>query len=400
MRTIFHNIGSIQTMDEKDSFITGKSIIVNNNTIESIVDSIDEYQSSDARFVDLNQRAVVPGFIDAHNHLLWGGDRFNEHKLRMDGKSYTDIAKMGGGIMSTVRSTRDASESALYTNGMLRLKESLRNGATFVEAKSGYGLSTEDELRLLNIIDQYKGDTNLPSIHTTWMGAHAVTPEHTYESYTEEILSDQLPRVLESDLAESADVFCEPGWFTVEQSEDILRASRNGGLKLRMHIDEFQDGGGGELAAELKVTTADHAHHTPMETRLRMHEANVMTGFLPGTPYCNGHTWPDFEEVMENNIPFTLATDFNPNCYINSIPFIGSLAVQRNGMDPYNALSCVTRLAAKSTPRCDGLQHGVIQKGAIASFNVLKSKHWESWCMMPSASPIQSVCLEGKYIEF
>ena len=400
MRTIFHNIGSIQTMDEKDSFITGKSIIVNNNTIESIVDSIDEYQSSDARFVDLNQRAVVPGFIDAHNHLLWGGDRFNEHKLRMDGKSYTDIAKMGGGIMSTVRSTRDASESALYTNGMLRLKESLRNGATFVEAKSGYGLSTEDELRLLNIIGQYKGDTNLPSIHTTWMGAHAVTPEHTYESYTEEILSDQLPRVLESDLAESADVFCEPGWFTVEQSEDILRASRNGGLELRMHIDEFQDGGGGELAAELKVTTADHAHHTPMETRLRMHEANVMTGFLPGTPYCNGHTWPDFEEVMENNIPFTLATDFNPNCYINSIPFIGSLAVQRNGMDPYNALSCVTRLAAKSTPRCDGLQHGVIQKGAVASFNVLKSKHWESWCMMPSASPIQSVCLEGKYIEF
>ena len=387
-------------MDENNSFFTGKSIIVNNNTIESIVDSIDEYQSSDARFVDLNQRAVVPGFIDAHNHLLWGGDRFNEHKLRMDGKSYTDIAKMGGGIMSTVRSTRDASESALYTNGMLRLKESLRNGATFVEAKSGYGLSTEDELRLLNIIDQYKGDTNLPSIHTTWMGAHAVTPEHTYESYTEEILSDQLPRVLESDLAESADVFCEPGWFTVEQSEDILRASRNGGLKLRMHIDEFQDGGGGELAAELKVTTADHAHHTPMETRLRMHEANVMTGFLPGTPYCNGHTWPDFEEVMENNIPFTLATDFNPNCYINSIPFIGSLAVQRNGMDPYNALSCVTRLAAKSTPRCDGLQHGVIQKGAIASFNVLKSKHWESWCMMPSASPIQSVCLEGKYIEF
>ena len=400
MRTIYHNIGSIQTMDENNSFFTGKSIIVNNNTIESIVDSIDEYQSSDARFVDLNQRAVVPGFIDAHNHLLWGGDRFNEHKLRMDGKSYTDIAKMGGGIMSTVRSTRDASESALYTNGMLRLKESLRNGATFVEAKSGYGLSTEDELRLLNIIDQYKGDTNLPSIHTTWMGAHAVTPDHTYESYTEEILSDQLPRVLESDLAESADVFCEPGWFTVEQSEDILRASRNGGLKLRMHIDEFQDGGGGELAAELKVTTADHAHHTPMETRLRMHEANVMTGFLPGTPYCNGHTWPDFEEVMENNIPFTLATDFNPNCYINSIPFIGSLAVQRNGIDPYNALSCVTRLAAKSTPRCDGLQHGVIQKGAIASFNVLKSKHWESWCMMPSASPIQSVCLEGKYIEF
>ncbi len=400
MRTIFYNIGSIQAMDENDSVLVGKSIIVNNNIIENIVDSIDEFESSDAKFVDVGGRAIVPGFIDAHNHLLWAGDRFNEHNLRMQGKTYAEIANMGGGIMETVRQTRKASTKDLYGIGMRRLGEALSNGTTFVEAKSGYGLSTEHELRLLSIVDELKKERNMPSIHSTWMGAHAVTPDHTYDSYTEEILSDQLPKIIESNFADSADVFCEPGWFSVEQSEDILRSSRRGGLELRMHVDEFKDGGGGDLAAELGVRTADHAHHTSMETRLKMKDAGVMTGFLPGTPYCNGYEWPNFAAVQEEGIPFTMATDFNPNCYINSIPFVGSLAVQRNGMDPFVALASVTREAAKSTPRSDDLEHGIIKKGAIANFNVLKSKHWESWCMAPASSPIHSVCLEGSYIEF
>ena len=387
-------------MDDESPISVGKSIIVNNNKIESIEESVAEFESSDAHFIDVGGRAIVPGFIDAHNHLIWSGDRFNEHNLRMQGHSYADIASMGGGIMRTVSSTRGSSNDELLAIGKTRLLEALRNGATYVEAKSGYGLSTEHELRLLKVVDQLKSEKTLPSIHSTWMGAHAVTPDHTYESYTEEILSDQLPAILDSKLADSADVFCEPGWFSIEQSEDILRASRRGGLDLRMHIDEFTDGGGGELAAELNVMTADHAHHTPMEARIAMKDAGVITGFLPGTPYFNGDQWPDFNAVQEMGIPFSMATDFNPNCYTNSIPFIGSLAVQRNGMSPYDALYCVTRHAALSTPRSDGIEHGVIKKGAIANFNILKSRHWESWCMAPSSSPVHSTCLEGQYIEY
>ena len=387
-------------MDDESSISVGKSIIVNNNKIESIGGSIAEFESSDAHFIDVGGRAIVPGFIDAHNHLIWSGDRFNEHNLRMQGHSYADIGRMGGGIMQTVSSTRGSSNEELLAIGKTRLLEALRNGATYVEAKSGYGLSTEHELRLLKVVDQLKSEKTLPSIHSTWMGAHAVTPDHTYESYTEEILSDQLPAILDSKLADSADVFCEPGWFSIEQSEDILRASRRGGLGLRMHIDEFTDGGGGELAAELNVMTADHAHHTPMEARIAMKDAGVITGFLPGTPYFNGDQWPDFNAIQEMDIPYSMATDFNPNCYTNSIPFIGSLAVQRNGMSPYDALYCVTRHAALSTPRSDGIEHGVIKKGAIANFNILKSRHWESWCMTPSSSPVHSTCLEGQYIEY
>ncbi len=387
-------------MDDSNSITNCKSIIVKDNVIESIDESIEEYRSSDAKFIDVEGRAIIPGFIDTHNHLIWAGDRFNEHNLRMQGKSYADIANMGGGIMQTVSSTRKSTNEELYAIGKKRLEETLQNGTTFLEAKSGYGLSTTQELRLLEIVDRLKRESNLPSIHSTWMGAHAVTPEHNYATYTEEILSEQLPAVIDSKFAESADVFCEPGWFSVEQSEDILLSSRKGGLDLRMHIDEFVDGGGGELAADLKVRTADHAHHTPLESRIAMRDAGVLTGFLPGTPYCNGDQWPDFELAQKHSIPFTLATDFNPNCYINSIPFIGSLAVQRNGMSPFDALYSVTRQAAISTPRSDGLEHGVLKKGAIANFNILKSRHWESWCMTPSSSPVHSTCLEGTFIEF
>ena len=400
MRTIFYNIGGLQTMNEEDLNPNHKVIVVKNNRIESICESMEEYQSSDAVMIDAGGNAVIPGFIDSHNHLIWSGDRFNEHNLRMQGYSYADIANMGGGIMQTVTSTRNSTDEELLSIGTERLKEALRYGTTFVEAKSGYGLSTVDELRLLKIVDRLKNEDLLPSIHSTWMGAHAVTPEHTYASYTEEILSEQLPTIIDSQMAQSADVFCEPGWFSIEQSEDILRSSRKGGLDLRMHIDEFTNGGGGELAAELKVTTADHAHHTPLDTRLAMKEAGVITGFLPGTPYFNGDPWPDFEKVRDHSVPFTLATDFNPNCYTNSIPFIGSLAVQRNGMSPFDALHCVTRQAANATPRIDGIEHGVIKEGAIANFNILKSRHWESWCMNPSNSPIHSTCLEGTYIEY
>jgi imidazolonepropionase len=400
MRTIYHNIGSLQTMDDSSKDIEHKSIIVNGNRIESISNSVDEFESSDSKFIDVQGRAIVPGFIDGHNHLIWSGDRFNEHNLRMEGKTYSEISQLGGGIMETVRSTRTASIPQLVEIGKGRLMNSLRNGATFVEAKSGYGLSTEHELALLSAVDMLKSVEGLPGIHSTWMGAHAVTKEHNYQSYTDEILSEQLPAVLDSGLAESADVFCEPGWFTLEQSEDILVASRKGGLDLRMHVDEFTDGGGGELAAELGVRTADHAHHTPMDTRIKMRDAGVMTGFLPGTPYCNGDEWPLFAEAQEMEIPFTMATDFNPNCFINSLPFIGSLAVQRNSMTPYDALACVTKCAAISTPRADGIEHGVLREGAIANFNILNSKHWESWCMTPSSSPVHSVCLEGNLIEF
>ncbi|MDP6199807.1 MAG: hypothetical protein QF531_03470, partial [Candidatus Poseidonia sp.] len=224
---------------------------------------------------DLCGQAVVPGLVDGHTHLLWSGDRSREVTWRQEGKTYAEIASLGGGIRSTVQFTRSASEDELFASGYARLRSALRTGTTHMETKSGYGLSTESELKLLNVMDRLNTIEHTPSIDPTWMGAHDVPSETTHEQYVESLISEQLPAVMEQGIARSADVFCEPGWFSVEESEDLLKASKSAGLRLRMHVDEFVDGGGGELASALGVDTADHAYHTPYDVRLSMKQAGV-----------------------------------------------------------------------------------------------------------------------------
>ena len=176
------------------------------------------------------------------------------------------------------------------------------------------------------------------------------------EQYAEQILSEQLPQVLEQGLVRSADVFCEPGWFSVEQSEDILKASRHGGLDLRMHIDEFVDGGGGELAAELRVDTADHAFHTSGDTRQNMESVDVNTGFLPGTPYAMGTGWPDFNDAIEDEITWSVATDFNPNCKINQHAFHGfTFGAQDAQSIHWQHLLPLQRNPSETTPHPTGI---------------------------------------------
>ncbi|MEL0312871.1 MAG: hypothetical protein VXA43_05720, partial [Candidatus Poseidoniales archaeon] len=251
------------------------AIIVEDNAIVSIAPStevVDEFDlhghrahssHEGNRVHDLNGQSVVPGLVDGHTHLLWSGDRSQEVAWRQEGKTYSEIASMGGGIRSTVQHTRSASEEDLFSSGYARLRSALRTGTTHMEAKSGYGLSTESELKLLKVMARLNMVEHTPSIDPTWMGAHDVPAESTHEQYVESLLSEQLPAVVEQGIARSADVFCEPGWFGIEESEDLLKASKSSGLNLRMHVDEFVDGGGGELACSLGVDTADHAYHTP-----------------------------------------------------------------------------------------------------------------------------------------
>ena len=280
MRTVLINCGPIvhvdsnepitghEMLDDKWIFSKGKAIVVNGLQIESIGDSqevIDDYQSHDSNevtVVDVGGNAIIPGLIDSHTHIVWGGDRSREVRWKQQGKTYLDIAKMGGGIVSTVNSTKSLTEKELFIIAKKRMMESLRNGTTHIETKSGYGLDTDTEIKLLNVAKQLSEDNETPSIDSTWLGAHAIPSKHTLESYTEEIISKQLPLVAETQLARSADVFCEPGWFGIDESEEILKAAKSYGMNLRMHIDEFSDGNGGELAAKLKVDTADHSHYT------------------------------------------------------------------------------------------------------------------------------------------
>lgn len=418
MRTVLINCGPIvhvdsnepvtghEMLDDKWIFSKGKAIVVNGLQIESIRDSqevLDDYQSHDSNevtVVDVGGNAIIPGLIDSHTHMVWGGDRSREVRWKQQGKTYLDIANMGGGIVSTVNSTKSLSEKELFIIAKNRMMESLRNGTTHIETKSGYGLDTDTEIKLLNVAKQLSEDNETPSIDSTWLGAHAIPDKHTLESYTEEIISEQLPLVAETQLARSADVFCEPGWFGIDESEEILKAAKSYGMNLRMHIDEFSDGNGGELAAKLKVDTADHSHYTSEDNRVKMTNSGVNTGFLPGTPYSMGSDWPDFNSMIENKHLWTIATDFNPNNQILSMPFVASCIVQRCGVDPLAALVASTINPSFTTPHQTGMRHGVISPGAIANLNILNSKHWESWCLTPGHSPISANVLNGKYTNY
>ena len=377
----------------------GFAILVEDYRIKKIGLSEDmASEFSNVNSMDLEGKAVLPGLVDAHTHLLWAGDRSREVTWRQNGLNYRQIAEKGGGIAATVNPTRAATDSELAHLGVERMRESLRNGTTHIEAKSGYGLDTQTELRLLSIAESLGAIDGLPSLDLTWLGAHSAPPSKSLESYHEEIISEQLPAVIEQGIARSADVFCEPGWFNLEQTEEILRASKKGGLDLRLHIDEFEDGGGGELAADLQVTTADHAHYTNDDSRQKMSDAGVNTGFLPGTPYSMGSDYPPFKKCLDNNWVWSIASDFNPNCRTMSLPFIASILVQRNDISPITALAACTRNSAETSPHPSGLAHGQIVEGGIANLNIVDGPYWEAWCLQPGHSPFAATMIEGNMI--
>ena len=417
MRTLLANAGPIAHLAGEGSLIgddfadteklvtpAGMAILVEGDKIGKIVNSqeaLDEFgteSNNDIKIIDLEGKAVIPGLVDSHTHLLWDGDRSREVSWRLEGHSYTDIANMGGGINYTVAATRGASKERLFELGYKRIRQALTCGTTHLEAKSGYGLSTESELKLIEVANSLKNVRPLPSLDLTWLGAHATPEGYTRQQYVEEIQTEQLPAVLEQGLARSADVFCEDGWFTVEESEDILKQAKAGGMELRLHIDEFKDCGGGQLAADLEVSSADHSHYTPLDARKAMHEAGVNTGFLPGTPYSMGEQWPDFNMMTDEGLLWSVASDFNPNCRTLSLPFIGSILTQRCGVDPLVALAATSRNPSETTPHRTGLVHGRIQEGGVASLNVVDGPFWQAWCLQPGINPFHATMLEGEMV--
>ena len=330
--------------------------------------------------------------IDAHTHLIWAGDRSDEVGKRLSGMSYHDIAAQGGGIGRTVRATAEATVDDLRRIGIKRASIARRSGTTYLEAKSGYGLETQAELNQIQAAHETGSVEGLPGVHATWLGAHAIPQDHTEEQTVEQLLSEQLPSVIEQGYAQSADVFCEPGWFSVDSTERIMNEAMTRGLSGRLHIDEFVDSGGAILAAELGVVTADHTLKTSDLGRQALADAEVVTGYLPGTPHMLGMDMPNIPATPG---PFTLASDFNPNCPSLSLPFAASLAVHRAGVTPQAALAAVTSTAAMSVPRADGLKHGVLEPGAAGSLNVLAGESWEGWCLSPGHDPFQWTVVDG-----
>jgi len=346
---------------------------------------------------DLAGKAVVPGLIDSHSHIIWAGDRSHEAELREKGYSYRQISEMGGGISLTVRETRASSIEELTKLGLKRLQSAALNGTTFIESKSGYGLTVEDELKLLKVSNHLSEISNVKMTHT-WLGAHSIPDGLNKPDYIDQLVNEQLPRVIEQGIAKYVDVFCEEGWFDIEETELICNAATDHGLDIRLHVDEFSDSGGAELAAELGAMSADHAAWSSSNAREKCHRAGVIQGFLPGTPYVlNSEHWPPISECIENEWAWSLASDFNPNCPHISLPFTGMLAVKHSQISPLEALVAVTRNSAESMIEGRGTGLGQIAVGSPASLNILSNDVIDSWCSTNQSQFIETLC-NGEWV--
>ena len=421
MRTILHNCGEIahlSTGDDEDPLSgerlldreslvhpAGMAIMIRGGIIEKIAPSEEvlsefapwypsESTSGEVEVIDIGEMSVVPGFVDSHTHLPWSGDRTNELAMRLRGKTYQGIAQSGGGIMKTVRHTRSTPKRHLVTSGISRAQEFMRNGTTTLEAKSGYGLDLDSEIKLLESISEIDRSTSL-DIRATWLGAHDFPPEMGRGEYVEHLISEQLPVISELSLAKWVDVFCEEGWFTNEQTEDLVKASKDYGMESRLHVDEFVDGGGLALAADLGSVSADHVACSNDDSRVSAAESGTVQTFLPGTPYVLGKRLElPMNKCIREDWPFSIATDFNPNCPITSLPFIGSIVAHRLGVDPIASLVAATRNPA--TTMFDGEEpRGVLSEGSIADMNVLWSSSADSWCQTPGSSPVRNTIKNG-----
>ncbi len=332
------------------------------NEIEPLIDQATEV-------IDAAGRVVLPGFVDAHTHPVFAGTRVNEFEERASGATYQEIAACGGGIQSTVRATRAAILADLVRAGRRYAEWFLRCGTTTVEAKSGYGLTVEDELKILRAIKQLNEETPLNYV-ATFLGAHDVPPEYRArrDEYISLLIDEMIPQVAREKLAEYCDVFCEDRVFTNDEAWKILSAARCSGLGLRIHADQLSLSGGARLAAELSTTTADHLEHTDAAGISALKSANVQPVLLPGSAYALGSArYPAAREMIEAGLAVVLATDFNPGSSPTpSMLMVLSLASTHMKMTPAEAISAATINAAYSLNRGDRI--GSLEEGKTADF--------------------------------
>ena len=353
------------------SIIEDGALFVRGDRIE-IADrrrEVERLITDECEVIDAGRRVVMPGFVDAHTHPVFAGLRANEFEQRASGATYREIAARGGGIRSTVRATRNASLSDLVKISKRYSEWFLRGGTTTIEAKSGYGLTIEDELKILRAIKQLNEETPLSYV-PTFLGAHDIPSEYRSRraTYVNLVINEMLPRVVEEKLAEYCDVFCEADVFTTEEAWQILSAARCHGLGLRLHADQLTLSGGAKLAAELNAATADHLEHTDAAGIAALKAAQVQPVLLPGSVYALGlNRYPAARDMIGAGLGVVLATDFNPGSSPTpSMPMILSLACTQMKMTPAEALTAATINPAHSLGRGDEI--GSLERGKRADF--------------------------------
>ncbi len=380
---------------ENGAIAIAEGKIINVGTTNEVLSQITE--TPELPIIEFPNMLAIPGFIDSHTHLAFGGSRENDFAMKLQGKTYLEILAAGGGILNTLRTTRKATQGELCSNAFSYAESMLSQGTTTIEAKSGYGLSTEHEMKMLRAYKDLQ--TKLPTeIVPTFMGAHAIPPEYEgrTEDYVNLIINEMIPAVTENKLAEFCDVFTEKGVFSVEQSRHILSAAKSSGMKLKVHADEIVQLGGAELAAEVGAVSADHLLMASDEGLEAMQKAGTIATLLPATAFSLNAEYADARKMIDMDLPVALATDFNPNCANESMFFTIALACYKMKMQPREALSAVTINAAHALGR--GKTHGSIEVGKSADILILDCPNPEYLTWRFGANLVHTVIANGQVV--
>ncbi|AOE49681.1 imidazolonepropionase [Kangiella sediminilitoris] len=352
---IIHNVNiatvSEKYSDENNSYgIIEDGCIGVNGGIIGYLGAYDEELEAD-EYIDAEGQWLTPGLIDCHTHIVYGGNRANEFEMRLNGADYEEIAKAGGGILSTVKATREATEADLFRSAAKRLKSFMKEGVTTIEIKSGYGLDTDNEIKMLKVAKMLQQKFPV-RVSSTFLGAHALPPEYrdSPDEYINLVCNEMMPKIAELGLAESVDAFCENIGFSYEQTEKIFNAAQEHGLSVKLHAEQLSDQSGAGLAADYKALSADHLEYLSEESIQKMAKSGTVAVLLPGAFYFLRETkLPPIEELRVAGVPIAIASDSNPGTSpAQSLLLMLNMACTLFRLTPLEALQGVTINAAKA----------------------------------------------------
>lgn len=409
MRLLIKNIGWLQTpagsyshkgsKQGKNLKLKDAAIAVEDGIIREITEDGKLPEGEFDQEIDAEGKLATPGFVDGHTHLVFGGYRQNEIPMKLAGAGYLDILRAGGGILDTVRKTREASFEELYAKSEGFLDEMLNMGVTTCEAKSGYGLDMENELKMLEVIKAL-GEKHPMDVVPTFMGAHAIPPEYEGrgDEYIEMLCSEVIPEVRKRGLAEFCDVFCEDSVFNAEQSRKYMEKAREYGFELKIHADEIEDIGGSRLAGELEAVSAEHLIAAGESGMDSMAAGGTTAMLLPATSFYLGKTYAPARTMIDKGIPVAIASDFNPgSCPSLNLQLAVNLGYLRYKMTPEEILTAVTINPACAINRGDLV--GTIEEGKQADIVIWDAPDFEMLCYRFGSNLADKIIKKGELIK-
>jgi len=356
-----------------------------------------EFDLGQSIIIDASGKVVAPGFVDAHTHLVFFGTRVEEYAAKLAGDTPEKLAKLGitTGPNRTVELTRNTPENELFNQSKKRVLKMLEYGITTVESKSGYGLTTESEIKILEVSRRLNEETPLDVLNT-FLGAHGFPENLTKSEYLEVIINEMIPQVGERRLAEFCDVWCDDGYFTAEESEIILKAGLEYGMKPKIHADAYSYIGGTDLAAKMKMVSVDHLNYTPVEVMKKLAEANVTGVLMPALDFAVEHKRPfDAREMLDLGMNIALATDLCPACYTESMQFVINLACKLYKFSVEEAIKAATYGGAKALDLDD---RGVVQAGKIADLQIWDVPTYKHIAYELGTNIVETVIKNGKVV--